>query len=78
MNITEVKYCSARVMHSLLCLFLAQKKKTSPDLTIGEMDFSDEYGISVSSTRSLKTESWIWKQLKAFQTCLYLGLFPSA
>ena len=65
-------------MHSLLCLFLAPKMKTSPDLTIGEMDFSDEFGISVSSTRSLKTESRVRNQARAFQICLHLGPFPSA
>ena len=57
MNISEIKYCSARDSCIICCLFLAQKMKTSPDLAFAEMDFSDEFGISVSYTRSLKTES---------------------
>ena len=52
MNRSEIKYCSARELCIICCLFLAQKMKASPDLTFAEMDFSDAFGISVSFTES--------------------------
>ena len=59
-------------MHRLLCLFHAHKMTTSPDLAISEVGFTHDFGISVSSRRSLETER---NQVNAFQTCLRLGPF---